>query len=220
MLVAPKQTTIDVPVIALIGDSTVTEEKGWGLAFSTSLAGWVKVHNFAVGGRSAKSYTDENRLPAVLAIHPDFVFIQFGHNDQPGKGTDRETVPEGSYQDYLRRFVTDIRGAGAKPIIVSSLTRRNFDQQGCIQSTLGPWADGARAVADELDVPFVDLHRLSIDLHNRIGPELSSTFNPEPDDRTHLNAEGAAEIARLIQDELAEIGHPLSLLKKTDRETK
>lgn len=197
------------PVVALIGDSTVTDEKGWGGAFADLLDGRAEVYNFAVGGRSAKSYTDENRLPAALAIEPDYVFIQFGHNGQPGKGPYRETDPEGSYREYLRDFVAAIRAAGAEPVIVSSLTRRHFDDAGRIDSTLGPWADGARAVADELAVPFVDLHAASIALHDRLGEQASAAFDYEPGDRTHLNEYGAREIAGLVLDLLAEIDHPL-----------
>lgn len=197
------------PVVALIGDSTVTDEKGWGGAFAGLLDGRAEVHNFAVGGRSAKSFTDENRLPAALAIEPDYVFIQFGHNGQPGKGPYRETDPEGSYREYLRDFVAAIRAAGAEPVIVSSLTRRHFDDEGHIVSTLGPWAEGARAVADEFDVPFLDLHAASIALHDRLGEQASAAFDYEPGDRTHLNEYGARQVAGLLLDLLAEIDHPL-----------
>lgn len=200
----------DIPVVALIGDSTVTAGKGWGGAFAELLDGRAEVRNFAVGGRSAKSYTDENRLPGALAVEPDYVFIQFGHNGQPGKGEYRETDPDGNYRDYLRQFVVAIRAAGAEPIIVSSLTRRHFDDHGRIVSTLYPWADGARAVAEELDVAFVDLHARSIAYHNRAGRRRSALFNHSPDDRTHLNALGARIVAGMIFDALAAIDHPLA----------
>ena len=207
--------TADVPVIALIGDSTVTDEKGWGGAFADALSGRAVVHNFAIGGRSAKSYTDEKRLPEALAALPDYVFLQFGHNGQPGKGVYRETDPDGNYRDYLRQFVADIRAAGAEPVIVSSLTRRRFGDDGLIHSTLGPWAAGARAVADDLGVSFVELHAASIAYHNRIGPARSGDFDWEPGDRTHLNDTGANAVVGLIFDALADIGHPLGRLRPT-----
>ncbi len=211
-LVLATAPAADIPVIALIGDSTVTDDKGWGGAFAEMLDGRAEVYNFAVGGRSAKSYTDENRLPAALAVRPDYVVIQFGHNGQPGKGEYRETDPQSSYRDYLRRFVADIRTAGAEPVIISSLTRRHFDAHGRIESTLGPWAEGARAVATELDVPFIDLHAASIELHNQLGEGQSADFDYEPGDRTHLNEAGARVIARLILDALDDIDHPLATL--------
>ncbi len=201
------------PVIALIGDSTVTDDKGWGGAFANALAGRAIVYNHAKGGRSAKSFTDEKRLPAALGTSPDYVFLQFGHNGQPGKGAHRETDPDGSYRDYLRAFVADIRAAGAEPVIVSSLTRRNFDETGQLRPTLGPWAEGARAVAEELGVPFVDLYSHSVSFHNRIGPWRSAQFDITPDDHTHLDSFGANVVSGLIFDALADIGHPLARLR-------
>ncbi len=208
----------EIPVVVLIGDSTVTTDKGWGAAFAAMLDGRADVHNFAVGGRSAKSYTDENRLAGALAVRPDYVFIQFGHNGQPGKGDYRETDPKGSYRDYLRRFVADIRAAGAEPIIVSSLTRRHFGPDGRIESTLGPWAEGARAVATESHVPFIDLHAASIELHNQLGESRSAEFDYESGDRTHLNEAGARTIAGLIFDALEDIDHPLAALRPAPAE--
>lgn len=202
-----------LPVVTLIGDSTVTADKGWGGAFANALSGRAIVRNHAASGRSAKSFTDEERLPAALATSPDYVVMQFGHNGQPGKGAHRETDPEGSYRDYLRAFVTDVRAAGAEPIIVSSLTRRNFDEHGRLQTTLGPWAEGARAVAAELDVPFVDLHKRSVAYHAQIGPWRSAQFDITPEDRTHLDSFGANVVSGLIFDALADIDHPLARLR-------
>src|SRR5688572_11441405 len=72
--------------IVLVGDSTVTEKEGWGPGFKALLADDVECVNLAVGGRSSKSYRDEAHWDKVLASKADYVLIQFGHNDQPGKG--------------------------------------------------------------------------------------------------------------------------------------
>ena len=202
----------DPIIIALVGDSTVTAKSGWGGAFAAAIGDRATVMNFAVGGRSAKSFLDEGRLPAVLAAEPDYVFIQFGHNGQPGKGAYRETDPEGSYRDFLVTYIDAFRSIDAEPIIVSSVTRRRFDDDGRIRSTLGPWANAAGAVAAKQGVVFVDLHSRSIELHNRLGPEASMAFNPEPDDVTHFNATGAAAIAALVFSELRRLQHPLASL--------
>lgn len=202
----------DPVVIALVGDSTVTDEKGWGGAFAAAIGDRATVLNFAVGGRSAKSFLDESRLPAVLDARPDYVLIQFGHNGQPGKGAYRETDPDGSYRDFLVTYINAFRSVGAEPIIVSSVTRRRFDDTGHIRSTLGPWAHAAGAVAAEQGVAFVDLHSRSIEMHNRLGPEASMTFNPEPDDVTHFNGAGAAAIVALVFAELHRLHHPLTSL--------
>ena len=184
--------------VALIGDSTVTDSAGWGKAFADRFDAEVQVHNFAMGGRSSKSWLNENRLPAVLKMRPDYALIQFGHNDQPGKGAERETDPATTYRDFLRRYVRELRAAGIKPILVSSVVRRTFGANHVIDSDLKPWAEAAKAVADEMQVPFVDLYASSLAYHNRIGPEASMAFNPKEGDRTHFNAKGAEAIASLV----------------------
>ena len=199
-------------VIALVGDSTVTVKSGWGAAFAAAIGDRATVLNFAVGGRSAKSFLEEGRLPAVLDARPDYVLIQFGHNGQPGKGAYRETDPNTTYREFLVTYIEAFRAIGAEPIIVSSVTRRRFDDTGHIQSTLGPWAHAARDVATENGVAFVDLHSRSIELHNRIGLEASMAFNPEPDDVTHFNESGATAIAALVFEELRRLQHPLAPL--------
>lgn len=188
--------------IALIGDSTVTDGAGWGKTFADRFTDGVKVFNFAAGGRSSKSWHHEKRLPAALAVKPDYVLIQFGHNDQPGKGPDRETDPATTYRDFLRLYVTAFREAGAQPVIVSSVTRRTFGKDNKIASTLTPYAEAAKALAAEMKAPFIDLHTLSVEHHNRIGPEASMAYNPKKDDITHFNTKGAQAIAELILQQL------------------
>jgi pectinesterase len=111
--------------IALIGDSTVTETKGWGRTFQSKFNNKVKIYNFAASGRSSKSWYNEKRLTNVLKLKPEYVFIQFGHNGQPGKGPERETDPSTSYKKYLTLYIKKFKKIGTKPIIVSSLTRKN-----------------------------------------------------------------------------------------------
>lgn len=193
----------DRPItIVLIGDSTVTDNAGWGKAFADRFKKNVKVLNYAVGGRSSKSWYDEKRLPKALKAKPDYVLIQFGHNGQPGKGPKRETNPATTYRDYLKLYVSEFRKIGAKPIIVSSVTRRNFDKNGKAKSTLTPWAEAAKAVARDLRAPFVNLHTASIEYHNKIGQEVSMTFNPKEGDTTHFNKKGAEAISDLITKEI------------------
>lgn len=84
----------------------------------------VKWVNLARGGRSSKSYRDEGWWKHVLAEKPTWVFIQFGHNDQPGKGPQRETDPKTTYRENLIRYVNEARDAGARPVLVTSLTVR------------------------------------------------------------------------------------------------
>lgn len=188
--------------IALIGDSTVTDSAGWGKAFATSFGDRVLVKNFAVGGRSSKSFFDEGRLPAVIELKPDYVFIQFGHNGQPGKGARRETDPETTYRDFLRMYVKEFQEIGSKPILVSSVSRRRRDKNGKLIDTLEPWAEAARAVAKEMKIPFIDLHQVSINVYKKIGAVASAEFNLKEGDYTHFNEKGSKVIASLVVGEM------------------
>jgi len=194
--------------IVLAGDSTVTDKAGWGAAFAERLAPGFECVNLARGGQSTKSFHDGGWWKKALEQKPAYVLIQFGHNDQPGKGPERETDPATTYRDYLRKFVDEARAAGAKPILVTSVVRRNFTAEGKLESSLAPYADAVKAVAKEKQVPLVDLHQRSLELMNKIGPKAAEEFSPPHPtlpgklDGTHLNAKGAASTTQLVIEEL------------------
>ena len=194
--------------VALIGNSTVTADKGWGGRLSYKFQDHVTIYNAAASGRSSKSWYDEGRLPAVLAENPDYIFIEFGHNDQPGKGADRETDPETTFQDYLKIYIDAAKSIGATPVIISPVTRRYFGNDGKIDTTwsgyLDDYADGAKAIATAENVAFIDLFYLSVAHHNEIGETASMTYNgpTDPDDITHFNTTGAKAITNIIVEEI------------------
>jgi len=108
--------------IVLAGDSTVTVKAGWGgTPFAESFKENVQVINLAQGGRSSKSYRDEGWWDKVLAAKPDYVVIQFGHNDQPGKGPARETDPKTTFRQNIARYVDEARAAGDRAAMQSEL---------------------------------------------------------------------------------------------------
>ena len=112
--------------IVLVGDSTVTEKSGLGLGFKALLADDVECINTAQGGRSSRSFRDEGHWDKAVAIKADYMLIQFGHNDQPGKGPERETDPNTTYRENMKRYVTEARAAGMTPVLVTSLTAPEF----------------------------------------------------------------------------------------------
>jgi lysophospholipase L1-like esterase len=197
--------------VVLCGDSTVTDHAGWGLAFTRRLAPPVTCFNGSRSGNSSRSFYNNGSWKKALAEKPTHVLIQFGHNDQPGKGPERETDPATSYREFLAKYIDEARSAGAVPILVTSVVRRNRDAEGKIIATLAPWAEAAKAVGKEKNVPVVDLHGRSLEFLNRIGAEGSAKFDPpHPDrpglfDRTHLNEAGAAAMADLVIDELKRV---------------
>jgi lysophospholipase L1-like esterase len=203
--------------VVLAGDSTVTDTAGWGAAFAKLLGSGAECVNFAGGGQSSKSFRDSGRWKQVLDAKPAFVLIQFGHNDMPGKGPNRETDPATTYRENLIRFIAEARAAGAQPILVTSMARRTFDN-GKIRGELKPWADAAKHVAAEEKVPLVDLFTRSIEALEKLGPAASDEFNPTTKDgktdHTHLNAKGAEVMSAIIADELRRVSPELARLLK------
>ena len=196
--------------IVLAGDSTVTDTAGWGKAFAELLKPQAECLNLARGGRSSKSFYDEGVWKKVLEAKPDYVLIQFGHNDQPGKGPARETDPDTTYRANLIRYVDEARAAGVKPILVTSLCRRIFDGEGKINRQQSAYAAAAKKVAADKQLPLVDLYALSIEQAERLGPEGSKALGPPHPERagaidgTHLSAAGARQVAPLIAKALVE----------------
>lgn len=192
--------------IVLVGDSTVAPRSGWGNAFGQMLEPGAECFNQALGGRSSKSFREEGAWARALALQPDWILIQFGHNDQPGKGPKRETDPNTTYAANLARYIDEARAIGAKPVIVTSLTRRNFEH-GQLVSTLGPYAAAARRVATEKQVPLVDLYARSTEQALKLGPGGLAPMEPPGKtpgslDHTHLNERGGEMIAPLVVEEL------------------
>jgi len=196
--------------ILMIGDSTVAtytrppkdrpDLTGWGQVFGEFFNDDVTILNRAASGRSSKSFIKEGRWKKAVAEKADYLFIQFGHNDCPGKG-DRETDPATTYQDYLRQYIDEARAANIKPVLVTPMTRRRF-QNGMIWTTLRPYADAMLKVGREKNVPVIDLHQKSVALYNQLGDEKSADFSPSASDRTHFSSKGAREIARLVAEEI------------------
>ncbi len=226
MVVAAPVVSAAEPVIVLAGDSTVAPEGGWGDGFAKLLAPGVKCINLAKGGRSSKSFRDEGFWQKVLDEKPTWVLIQFGHNDQPGKGPKRETDPKTTYRENLARYVDEAQAAGAKPVLVTSLTRRNFDEHGKIKpDALASYVEAVKALAAEKHVPLIDLNARSVEQLELLGPEKAAAFDrptkapakvtvpaepnsptnpdaPAPVDRTHLSSKGVTETAELVAKEV------------------
>ncbi|MGV3723181.1 MAG: GDSL-type esterase/lipase family protein, partial [Actinomycetota bacterium] len=130
----------------------------------------------------------------------DYVFIQFGHNDQPVKG-DRSTAADGDFRDYLRQYVDEARARKIRPVLVTSVARRVF-ADGQAVTSLTPYADAMKAVAKERGVPLVDLHATSFAFYNRLGDAASADFTASAADRTHFSRRGGRAMARLVADAL------------------
>jgi lysophospholipase L1-like esterase len=130
----------------------------------------------------------------------------------PGKGPLRETDPDTTYAANMHRYIEQARGIGAQPVIVTSLSRRTY-QDGKLVQDLRAYAAAARKVAMEQDVPVIDLNAQSVKLLETMTQEQADEFDAavHPDakdkgpDRTHLNAKGAAVFGRMVADRLGKV---------------
>ena len=192
----------------LVGDSTVTDDAGWGKGFKSLITDKATCDNTAAGGRSSKSFIAEGRLKKALALKGTIYLIQFGHNDQPGKGPERETDPATTFRENLATYIKEVQAIGGTPVLVTSLVRREFEKvkDGVLQSNLLPYAEAAKAVAAEKHVAVIDLHSSSKALVEKWGAKKCEPISPLTDkgkvDLTHLNAEGSTVFAKLVVEDL------------------
>ncbi|WP_346860184.1 rhamnogalacturonan acetylesterase [uncultured Draconibacterium sp.] len=215
--------------IYAVGDSTMANKKaevypetGWCMVLNAFFDESVSVKNHAVNGRSSKSFIDQGRWQTVLdSLQPgDYVFIQFGHNDQKIKSPDRYTEPFGEYTKNLKKYVLETREKGATPILFTSIIRRHFGEDGKLVDTHGDYPVATRQVAEKLDVPLIDLQQITENWVNELGDEASKKmwlwtepnekFPEGRQDDTHLRVEGAKEIARLAMENAKEQNLPFA----------
>jgi pectinesterase len=195
--------------IVLVGDSTVAEDSGWGPGFRRLTNAGVEVVNIAANGRSSKSFIDEGLWDKALGARGQYYLIQFGHNDEPGKGPERETDPGTTYRTFMARYVDESRAIGATPVLVTSLVRRIFNADGTIKTTQTPYVEAVRALAAEKRVPLVDLHAISLADAEHAGDDVWADLSPRDDkgqvDRTHLNAKGSDVVGRMVAEALVKV---------------
>lgn len=223
-IVAFRLVKQDEIVIYLVGDSTCAEkdadafpEMGWGVPFVTFFNDQVRVENHAKNGRSTKSFIEEGRWEAVMNTLKagDYVFIQFGHNDEVPSKVGRYTTPV-EYKANLIKYIRDAQSKGAIPVLLTPVSRRSFEVGVLIDSHL-EYAQLMRDVASENKIPIIDMTKKSMDLVNDLGEEKSVLIyhhlqpgehpnypNGKADD-THFNELGARKMAQLVLDGIQEL---------------
>lgn len=191
--------------IILIGDSTVAVQGGWGSSFcSEHVTSFAACLNLARGGRSSGSYITEGSWDIALneARTPGYdatwLLIQFGHNDQPGK-PGRSTDLQTEFPAFLKRYVTEARQVGARPVLLTPLTRRQF-KGGKLQSSFGPWVEAIQRVAKETNTPLVDLNALSAAAVQAMGPGAANEFAPRPAPATVVAAAATGNTIELSKE--------------------
>ncbi|MEH7119965.1 rhamnogalacturonan acetylesterase [Neobacillus vireti] len=213
------QQTSKPITIYLAGDSTVSDypitrfpRTGWGQVLPSMLDQQVTIRNYAKPGRSSKSFIYEGRLNWILkSIHKgDYLFIQFGHNDEKFRYHSLYTNPNTTYKTFLKKYIDGARKKGAIPILVTPVQRMSFTNDGAALETHGDYPIAMKELAKKEHVPVIDLAEESKKLYQRLGPVKTKNlflwlkageYPNYPDgvkDPTHFQKYGARQIARLV----------------------
>lgn len=210
-----------VLTVFLAGDSTVVDQPGepwaaWGQMLPRFFKPGVAVANHAESGLSVRRFVGQRRLEKILSHlnRGDYVFIQFGHNDMKEKGGGIGAYE--SFTDDLVSFILEVRSKGGNPVLVTPMHRRWFNKDGTIKNTFGDYPDAMRKVAQQLNVPLIDLQISSRKFYEAMGPYDSTqafvhypaNTYPNQDKRlkddTHHNAYGAYVLAWCVVEGIRE----------------
>lgn len=202
-------------------DITTYPQTGIGQVFSLYTKENIQISNHAKNGRSTKSFMDEGRLAAIdeQIGEGDFLFIQFGHNDEKSEDPTRYTEPFSTYMENLETYINVARRHGANPVLITPLERRCFvDEKHLGMGAHSDYVAAMKQTAEKNKVPLVDLYSMSRCELKRVGElgsrkwymyfdeNLYKNYPEGKKDNTHLRYEGAVLYAGLIAKGLRELG--------------
>lgn len=202
--------------VFLAGNSTVTDQErepwaSWGQMIPCFFNDHVVVSNYAESGEALKSFVAGKRLKKIMSlIRPgDYLFIEFGHNDQKPESASY-VEPFTGYKEQLKLYIRQAQERGARPVLLTPVRRRKFDEQGKLINTHGDYPEAMRQVAREENVPLIDLNEMTKVFYEALGVEGSKkAFVHAPagtypgqatalKDDSHHNKYGAYEVARCV----------------------
>ena len=178
--------------IYMAGDSTMCNynpakqypQQGWGQALALYMKDPSKLHNWAVGGRSAKSFKAEGRWQKIVDSLKagDHVIIAFGHNDANKAKKERYSTPD-DYKVLMRSFVEDVRAKGASPVLATSIPHSGgFSEKNGVMDVrggaagIGSYVEKTRELAAEMNVPLLDLNRFAVENLPKLGLEKANAL--------------------------------------------
>lgn len=205
----------DQITVYLAGNSTVVDQDdepwaSWGQMIPRFFKPGVAIADHAESGLTLGSFKGSRRLDKVLSTAKpgDYLFVEFGHNDQKDKGPNDGAWK--SYTENFKYFIGKAKEKGMIPVVVTSTSRRAFSDSGKVKNTLGDFPAAARKVARDEGVAMIDINAMTADFYNALGKDDSkkafvhypaNTYygqdKPLADD-THFNGYGAYEIAKCI----------------------
>lgn len=217
----------EITTLYLAGDSTVTDQDvepwaSWGQFFTNYFTSDVVVANYAASGLGLSSFKSQKRLEKILYLMKpyDYFFIEFGHNDEKSKGEGKGAW--GEYTALLKEYVAKARQKRGIPVFITPTQRRYFNADGTLKSTHGDFPDAMRKVAQELQVPLIDLTNMTSVMYESWGEELSkkafvqypaNTFPEQTKalaDNSHFSSFGANEVAKCVVQSIRDLGFDIA----------
>ena len=226
------------PTVWIIGDSTVSSfadnyyypRYGWGTQIDKYLDGTYEVKNIALSGRSSKSYVNDKEYKELTAgmKQGDYLLIGFGHNDEKAEA-DRYTDPNGDYKtagsfanSLYENYIKPAQAAGTTVILCTPIVRRTATAEWS-DSNLhitkdsgdfkgGDYAKSIRNLGKELNIPVVDMTKMTKELYDTLGPDETVNLHAWTSskatsvDNTHTNIYGGTYNAYLVTKTIKELG--------------
>ena len=226
------------PTVWIIGDSTVSSfadnyyypRYGWGTQIDKYLDGTYEVKNIALSGRSSKSYVNDKEYKELTAgmKQGDYLLIGFGHNDEKAEA-DRYTDPNGDYKtagsfanSLYENYIKPAQAAGTTVILCTPIVRRTATAEWS-DSNLhitkdsgdfkgGDYAQSIRNLGKELNIPVVDMTKMTKELYDTLGPDETVNLHAWTSskatsvDNTHTNIYGGTYNAYLVTKTIKELG--------------
>lgn len=226
------------PTVWIIGDSTVSffadnyyyPRYGWGTQIDKYLDGTYEVKNIALSGRSSKSYVNDKEYKELTAgmKQGDYLLIGFGHNDEKAEA-DRYTDPNGDYKtagsfanSLYENYIKPAQAAGTTVILCTPIVRRTATAEWS-DSNLhitkdsgdfkgGDYAQSIRNLGKELNIPVVDMTKMTKELYDTLGPDETVNLHAWTSskatsvDNTHTNIYGGTYNAYLVTKTIKELG--------------
>lgn len=218
--------------IFMCGDSTMQDwaagycpKQGQGQDFHYWFdSGLAAVINRGQGGMAADGYYDmfwKSGCSAGNCIvdklkQGDYAVIQFGINDVSKSDEAKFTKAYGA-------MVKEARAKGAYPIIMSPIRRCYFDSPTAIHNSYRGYPARAKAIADSLNVPFIDMSEMVANYMISVGEYYAQQFvfnyatsgeysNLKSDqaDQVHLQMNGANAFGRIITEQMRAHSDPIT----------
>ncbi|MCQ2132851.1 MAG: rhamnogalacturonan acetylesterase [Bacteroidaceae bacterium] len=216
----------------LCGNSTVVDQEpepwaSWGQMIPRWWDEHISIANYAESGERTTSFIAENRWAKVMSMAKagDYIFIEFGHNDEKDRGPG-----SGAWYNFstnLKRFIDEARAKQCNVVLVTPTARRSF-RDGHNQNTHGDYPAAVLAVSQREGIPMIDLTDMSTQLYDTFGEEGSkqllvhypaNTFPDQPTalaDNTHFNTFGAYELSKCIVMGIKQLGLPIAKYLRHD----